>query len=206
MFQSCLWAVCHSRTPTILSIRWQENPAFDDLTKAEQLIKILFKLQYGQVQYPNGRNCSVLIKGQMCHNIPFYHIEFLQRWPSLQIIFSRYKGTCGNEIQKLHICQNNCNIIIFLFCLLFSPNTTCDQYAHRLWWCSVNRVTLADGDIYKDFCIACISNGTNKGVSRQLSVQRYLHALVDIHTHTSHLGALPPHSPENLPCCFMRPK
>ncbi len=82
------------------------------LCRAEQLIEILSKSQYGQVQYPNRKSCNSWIKVKC---VTAYHykwrIVMLQRWPGLQIIFSRYKGTClfGTDPRKNHI------IIIFIF-------------------------------------------------------------------------------------------
>lgn len=66
-----------------------------DPFSAKQLVEILWKLQYYQVQYPNGRSCISLI---MVKCVTAYHykrsIKVLQKCRCLQIIFSRCKGTC----------------------------------------------------------------------------------------------------------------
>ncbi len=70
--------------------------------KNEQLIEILSKLQYGQVQYPNRRSYSFLAKIKC---VTTYHYKW-----SIVVLIS-------------HICQNNHNMIFF-FCISFSPSVT----------------------------------------------------------------------------------
>ncbi len=64
-------------------------------SRAEQLIAVLAKSQYGQMQYPNCRSCNFLIKVKC---VPTYSykrsIVVLQRCAGRQIIFSRCSGTC----------------------------------------------------------------------------------------------------------------
>lgn len=75
------------------------------LTRAEELIEIKSKLQYGQEQYPNSRSCIFFNHRKMFHDL-LYHYKsstlMLQKCHSLKFMFSRHKGTClfGTDLRE----------------------------------------------------------------------------------------------------------